>query len=632
MLLFHVLNRLNCRIVSPASIAQVAALTALCLDTGRVDAYVPAPQPVTMSNDYLVGANYFPGWQEGTHLGWEKISPYPQRTPMLGYYNEGSPEVADWEIKWAVEHGINYFNYCWYRGATDTPVTSTNQYLSAALNDGMLDAVYRNQFHFTVMFENTGGCNVSSQSDLMNNVMPYWINTYFKTPSYLKVDNKPVLYIYSPNTFISDLGGTAGAQAAITAMKSAVQQAGFPGLYVIGMYNTTSTTELQNLKDAGFDANSAYGLPSSGSPSAATAINQQLGVINSWKNSNILPFVPVASMGLDARPWASSWPGTPQNPATMSHYQLTPSDYGTLLANEKAVMDSMPQGSLSSKMILLDNWNEWGEGHYIAPAQQYGFGYLNAVRSTFTAKDNTPDERSPQQQGFGPYDSLYRNYWSSGDSQGFLYKDTFARTGNLEGTKSDVTAGYQTWWTANTNWTTDGSKLNKSVGSGNALLPFTPASNRIYTLSADIQVTGSDPSQYIALGFTNGDDAFNSWGSVENAVAWWRKKCGAYQLQTFLGPNMGGSSGQSLTGAAGFDTFTVVLDTTGAQWKAMWYLNGELERTQYFTTNPTISWVGLGGSAAGSIANFSLLVVPEPSLLVLLISGALLLGIRFYRF
>ena len=89
--------------------------------------YVPEPRPVT--SDYLVGVHYFSGWKQGTHFGWQKVEPHPERKPLLGYYDEGDPEVADWEIKWALEHGINYFVYCWYRRGFGKPVNDETLYL-----------------------------------------------------------------------------------------------------------------------------------------------------------------------------------------------------------------------------------------------------------------------------------------------------------------------------------------------------------------------------------------------------------------------------------------------------------------------------------------------------------------------
>ena len=72
--------------------------------------YVPVPHPVR--GPYEVGAYYFPGWQ--TSSQWQPIRRFPERKPVLGWYREGAPEVADWHIKWAVEHGITFFAYDWY--------------------------------------------------------------------------------------------------------------------------------------------------------------------------------------------------------------------------------------------------------------------------------------------------------------------------------------------------------------------------------------------------------------------------------------------------------------------------------------------------------------------------------------
>jgi hypothetical protein len=67
--------------------------------------YVPEPKPVR--GPYEVGVYYFPGWTTANH--WQPITPFPERRPMRGWYREGDPELADWQIKWAVEHGITFF-------------------------------------------------------------------------------------------------------------------------------------------------------------------------------------------------------------------------------------------------------------------------------------------------------------------------------------------------------------------------------------------------------------------------------------------------------------------------------------------------------------------------------------------
>ena len=34
--------------------------------------------------------------------------------PILGWYDESLPEIADWQIQWAAEHGVSFFGGGWY--------------------------------------------------------------------------------------------------------------------------------------------------------------------------------------------------------------------------------------------------------------------------------------------------------------------------------------------------------------------------------------------------------------------------------------------------------------------------------------------------------------------------------------
>ena len=69
---------------------------------------------------------------------------------LLGFYDQANPEVADWETKWAVEHGISFFVYCWYRAGKADAVET--KYSSAI--EALLKSRYVSQFKFTIMWEN----------------------------------------------------------------------------------------------------------------------------------------------------------------------------------------------------------------------------------------------------------------------------------------------------------------------------------------------------------------------------------------------------------------------------------------------------------------------------------------------
>ncbi|MCL5271409.1 MAG: hypothetical protein M1457_12850, partial [bacterium] len=148
--------------------------------------YVPRPQPA--SSPYITLMHYCPLWKLGTHIGWSKIELWPERKPAIGFYDEGTPEVADWHIKYALEHGIQGFIYCWYRGDLEPEI---HERIGHAVHDGLMNARYRDMFKFTIMWENGNAKGVKNRDDMMRNLFPYWMKNFFTHPSYLKIDNKP---------------------------------------------------------------------------------------------------------------------------------------------------------------------------------------------------------------------------------------------------------------------------------------------------------------------------------------------------------------------------------------------------------------------------------------------------------
>lgn len=358
--------------------------------------YVPPPR--VASSDLMVGVHYCPLWKQGTRSsGWELITPFPDREPVLGWYDEGSPEVADWEIKWCLEHGIDFFVYCWYRASQGKPV---EQFLGHAIHEGLFNARYESLFRWCIMWENQsrGTSGVASEEDFLQNLLPFWIETYFKRESYLKIDNRPLLFIYRPEYLVDDLGSVHKVRQALDKAREACRQAGFAGLIVLGEYRGTDPRPLRLMADEGLDYSFQYCWPVGGNPTPQQAIAAQEGYWRAWQEMDVLPFVITLSMGWDSTPWHP----------TYTAWRLPPSDFETLCAKGKAFVETLPEGSLGRRMVLLDNWNEFGEGHYIAPHRQYAFGYLDAVRKVFVDGPTEHLDLVPEDVGLGPYDSLFR--------------------------------------------------------------------------------------------------------------------------------------------------------------------------------------------------------------------------------
>jgi hypothetical protein len=264
------------------------------------------------------------------------------------------------------------------------------------------------------MWENqaAGQAGVASLGDLLDHLLPFWIRNYFRHHGYLKVSRKPLLFVYHLERLIADLGGVAQTRAALDQMRMACGAEGFAGLTLLCEYRGRDPEVLKKIRDCGFDQAFAYCWHApQPRPTPEQAVAMQLESLQSWRQAGVLPFVPTAGVGWDPLPWQDPNPKTPWlNPDKMTRWKLSPAQFQGLLAQVKSFMDGSPAGSLGARMLLLDNWNEWGEGHYLAPQATDGFGYLQAVREVFTQRDNQPDYRRPEELGLGPYDSLYREW------------------------------------------------------------------------------------------------------------------------------------------------------------------------------------------------------------------------------
>lgn len=338
--------------------------------------YVPAPvKPEKINPETIVGMQSCNLWREGTHFGWDSIAAYPERKTYLGFYDEGSSEVKDWETKWMVEHGIDVEIYCWYRQSASITEPIKRPRNAFALHEGYFNGEYSDQMKFVISWENGGRCG--GPEDFETNMVPYWIEQYFKDDRYLKIDNKPVVGFYNFDNLVKDFGSVEGVKKELDYLENECKKAGFDGALCILTSATTNKTTLQQIKDAGIDALYCY------SWGYSTYLpDVQKNGMNSQLSTGIMDIMPTIGMGYDVMPWERGSGGI------MNKESLV----GLL---EWARDDFMPRsGRLGQRFITLDNWNEFGEGHWYYPSEYAGFDYLDAVREVFT-KDGDHDDIKP---------------------------------------------------------------------------------------------------------------------------------------------------------------------------------------------------------------------------------------------
>lgn len=348
--------------------------------------YVPEPKPVR--GPFEVGAYYFPGWKDAAK--WQPIQRFPERKPVLGWYREGDPEIADWHIKWAVEHGLTFFAYDWYwsQGARQ---------LEHALHDGYFKARYRHLLKFCLLWANHNAPQTSSPDDCLA-VTRFWIENYFHQPEHLTVEGKPVVIIFSVDRLTADLGSD-GVKRAFEAMREECRRAGLKGLYVIACVGEVGGARTAAAE--GYDAVTAYNWPHlgmTGDGNFAPFETLVPAYRREWEHlraESPIPLMPIPLCGgWDSRPWHGG--------NNFVRFGRTPELFKRHALDAKKFLESQSPQISTPRIALVEAWNEWGEGSYIEPHSEFGFGYLDALRDVFTDATPAHEDVTPSDVGLGP--------------------------------------------------------------------------------------------------------------------------------------------------------------------------------------------------------------------------------------
>jgi hypothetical protein len=353
------------------------ALTSACL------AAVPDPDPVR--SDLLVGAYYFPGWDRPEHWYCIKANPQVQH-PLLGYYRQGASEAADWHIKWAVEHGLSFFAFDFYS-------EGGSQMLEDAL-DAFLRSRFIDRFRFCLLWCNEGPPARMTAAEL-GHFAELVVPRYLKHPSHLKIEGKPVVMVLSGYSFVSGLG-TAGARQAFQDLDARCVAAGLPGVYLaFGHGGIQDAQAIADSLAAGAQAFSLYNFPYVGTSFAGPGhpgmeapysdlVVQGEALWKHWRQMTGDRFWPTVMPGWDRRPWTKD--------QDLVRTGSTPARFGQALrlAREQVNRD---------RIVMLEAWNEWGEGCVLEPTVEHGFAYLDQVREVFCPNAGAHQDLSPASLG-----------------------------------------------------------------------------------------------------------------------------------------------------------------------------------------------------------------------------------------
>ena len=349
--------------------------------------HVPEPRPV--KSDYEVGAFYFPGWNDMSR--WSPILDFPERKPILGWYDESNPECADWQIKWAVEHGISFFMVDWYWSQGD-------RHLEHWLHDAYMKAKHRKYLKWCIMWANHNRPNSHSPED-WKKVTQYWIDNYFGMEEYYRIDGRPAVFVWAPSNIRRDVGGTEQAAKLYAMSQEMARVAGHKGIYFVAMSSHESEAGCRRLASEGYEAFTSYhGFQLAQQETGSRHFGFEEVVRTSprvWESADRragkLLYMPIVDSGWASQPWHRG--------KALVISGRTPEGFGRLCRKAADYADAG-----GKKIITVGPINEWGEGSYIEPYAEYGFGDLDALREAFCPPGDYPRNIIPSDVGLGPYD------------------------------------------------------------------------------------------------------------------------------------------------------------------------------------------------------------------------------------
>ena len=368
--------------------------------------YLPQFHPIP-ENDAVWGK----GFTEWTNVAKARPLFRGHRQPRipadLGFYDLRLPEVREQQAALAREAGLEgfcYYHY-WFGNGKVLLERPFQEVLQSGSPDFPFCLCWANHDWTNKTWQKSGGTQMIAQQ-LYPGDDDYVSHFRYVLPAlrdhrYITVDGKPLFAIYDPYHFTD-------VSRFISLWRELAIQNGLPGIHFVAMVSSTSTIRRQA------DGTLERTLPDTQSSATVYKSMLQLGfdAINSYGKSrgemilqgkyrrNIvrllyekLPFMPTLTLDYpkvvrhffapedawenvyptvlsqwDRSPRAGSYDGVYVN-ATPANFQQHVEDAVRLIACKQK----------EHRLLFLKSWNEWGEGNYVEPDQDYGHGFLDAI-------------------------------------------------------------------------------------------------------------------------------------------------------------------------------------------------------------------------------------------------------------
>ena len=337
-----------------------------------------AHRPVVGRPRAVVGVYYFDGWarQGDSHLtGLLTNAAYAGREPLSGWLDNTSRSIAR-QLAWAHDDGVSFFVFDWYYHHKGPPLPLNNAlHLYQRLR-------HHSGVRYALLDVNIG--QFAIPQDDWHAEVTRWTKHYFIQPDYQRIDGRPVLVIIDMGRFARQFAGYDGAHGqtqsinrALAVLQKVARQHGLPGIYVVGGVlwgsaypHVRKFPNFAYLRHVHVDALSEYNYPYGGGVFNGPRSYRRLIRIGRWAWARYAvvsphPYIPVVMDGWDPRPWNE------RVDDKLGWFRRTPSEFGEFV--QAAIRWALRHPNMRvappphRPLLLIEAWNELGEGSYMVP-------------------------------------------------------------------------------------------------------------------------------------------------------------------------------------------------------------------------------------------------------------------------
>ncbi len=335
------------RLVSATAVAALLAVLSTAVSGEAQQETLPTIES-GQAGAPVVGVYYYP-WYRGSREWRSALRQHlkPIQQPKLGLYRSDDSDVVAGHIAQSVRGGINFWAVSWW---------GPGQQCDVNLQETILAHPAAGKLKYAILYEATGRLGSFDKPDYRRWIsdLTYLQEKYFNHPYYLRLDGRPVIFVYLSREYFRNKGGEA--------LKEMREK--FPQVYLVGddVFGAGYKSEWAKNFDA-VTAYDVYGQSTGrlgGTHKAVKFLADNYQHARQEANSVGCAFVPTIAPGYNDTAVRKGHPGRARY-----FSDVEGSQEGDIF---RAMIDQVALPNLDSRsgrMMMVTSFNEWYEDSQI---------------------------------------------------------------------------------------------------------------------------------------------------------------------------------------------------------------------------------------------------------------------------